>query len=86
MKLHVPWHILLKYAERMKLKMPLKVEKDEDEQEHDPADDSCCDCSCFGRLKKKLMYPFKLHNDLINETVMLKIRLFASFPKSIKNK
>ena len=71
MKLHVPWHILLKYAERMKLKMPLKVKKDEDELEHDPAGDSYCDCSWFGKLKKKPVNPFKLHNDLINETVKL---------------
>ena len=64
-KLHVPWPILIKYAERMKVKMPLKVEKNEDE---DP-DDELCDCSWFTVMKEKFLEPFKLHNELIDEKV-----------------
>ena len=64
-KLHVPWPILIKYAERMKVKMPLKIEKDENEE----PDDELCDCSWFTNIKRRFLEPFKLHNELIDEKV-----------------
>ena len=65
-KIHVPWPVLLTWAERMKVKMPLKVEKDDNE---DNTNEKYCDCSFFEKLKKKLISPFQLHNELINQKV-----------------
>ena len=64
-KLHVPWPILIKFAERMKRKMPLKVEKDENKE----PDDELFDCSWFTNTKRRFLEPFKLNSELINEKV-----------------
>jgi len=54
LKLHVPWKVILRYAERMKLKLPLREDKPEYQHHHNAKSDDCCCCSY--KSFKKVMY------------------------------
>nr|CAB3221917.1 anoctamin-5 [Phallusia mammillata] len=56
-KIHVPWDVCLKYAERMKMKMPLKEDRIKEPVEEDDGD---IDCSCITNAWKKVLRPFTL--------------------------
>jgi len=57
-KLHVPWQTALIYAERMKMKMPLKDDRIRDRVE----DDHEFDCSCMTKAFSSCLKPFKLNS------------------------
>ncbi|XP_078488512.1 anoctamin-5 isoform X3 [Ciona intestinalis] len=61
-KVHVPWPILLKYAERMKMKMPLKEERREEFMK-----DSSEICGCVKTLYRKLVAPCVLNTEEVTE-------------------
>uniref|UniRef100_H2YZL6 Anoctamin n=1 Tax=Ciona savignyi TaxID=51511 RepID=H2YZL6_CIOSA len=61
-KVHVPWEILLRNAERMKMKMPLKEEKVEEQKKG-----SSGMCSCFGSIYRKMVSPCLLNSEGVEE-------------------
>ncbi|CAK8678217.1 unnamed protein product [Clavelina lepadiformis] len=63
-KVHVPWPTRLKYAERMKMKMPIK----EDKIEHDISEEEqCCSCGCFRNALKCCVGSCTLNNHELKE-------------------